>query len=201
MQSVSTYTSLMNTPAHIAASLLTWQKQTGRAAAFAVTLGAILPDAPMFLFYGFQKAVGSSEKRIWSTLYFDESWQLFFDIFNSIPLAILAMAVCYFGKNRFGLLLSSSCLLHLLCDLPVLYDDAHRHFLPVTNWRFFSPVSYWDPKHFGTVFMSIELMFAVGASVWVWKRSPNTTMQKTSAGILTLYGLVLTAVAAVWFVR
>lgn len=188
----------MNTPAHIAASLLTWHKQAGKASAIAVAFGAVLPDAPMFVFYGYQKLIGSSEKQIWSTLYFDESWQLFFDIFNSIPLAILAMVLCYWAKNRFGLLLASSCLLHLLCDFPVHNDDAHRHFLPFTNWRFFSPVSYWDPKHFGQIFMAAELLFAVGASWYVWKKSPNPTMQKMSMGVLVLYALVLMAVGIVW---
>ena len=38
----------MNTPAHIAASVLVWRNEPGWANATAVTLGAVLPDLPMF---------------------------------------------------------------------------------------------------------------------------------------------------------
>ena len=46
----------MNTPAHVAASLLVWRKEKGTMAASAVVLGALLPDLPMFGFYGYQKS-------------------------------------------------------------------------------------------------------------------------------------------------
>ena len=37
-------------------------------------------------------------------------------------------------------------------------DDAHRHFYPLSDYRFISLVSYWDPRHYGTVAMPAELL-------------------------------------------
>ena len=28
-------------------------------------------------------------------------------------------------------------------------DDSHRHPYPLSDWRFISPLSYWDPVHHG----------------------------------------------------
>jgi len=35
--------------------------------------------------------------------------------------------------------------LHALFDFPLHHDDGHRHFWPFSEFRFDSPVSYWDP--------------------------------------------------------
>lgn len=189
----------MNTPAHIAASLLIWKDETGWRSASAVVIGAVLPDAPMFGFYAWQKlVVRQSENEIWSRLYFHDSWQLFFDVFNSIPLMLLVIAVSHWLGFRWGVLLGASALLHLVCDLPVHHDDAHRHFLPFTNWRFASPVSYWDPRHYGLVFMILELAFAVGACVYVGWKGENIAMRSVAYGTLTLYAAGLIFAAIMW---
>ena len=132
----------MNTPAHIAAGLLVWRNEPGWSGATAVTVGAILPDLPMFGFYAYQKFAAVSERQIWNELYFLNEWQLLFDLFNSMPIAIALLAICYFLGFRFGVLLAASSLLHMVFDLPLHHDDAPRHFLPLTNWRFESPISY-----------------------------------------------------------
>ncbi|MCR9202334.1 MAG: hypothetical protein NXI04_27140 [Planctomycetaceae bacterium] len=183
----------MNTPAHVAASLLVWRNETSRHAAWAVTLGAGLPDAPMYAFYVVQKLLGTAEREIWSTEYYRDSWQLFFDIFNSIPLALLLIAVGIRTKNRFLQLAAQSSLL----DLPVHHDDGHRHFLPFSHWRFASPVSYWDPDHHGREFMVLELFAAVFACLWVCRRSPDTSMRRMAIANLGLYALGLTIVGLV----
>ena len=62
-----------------------------------------------------------------------------------------------------------AALLHIALDFPLHADDAHRHFWPVSDWRFFSPVSYWDPAHNGLVGGGIEtlsLLFATGMLWW-----------------------------------
>ena len=182
----------MHTPAHLAVSLLVWRREPGRAAAWAVGLGAALPDLPMFGFYGYQKLVAkSTEHAIWSTLYFDPGWQLFFDIFNSIPLMLAVMGLSVWRRWRFGWLLAGSALLHLLFDLPLHHDDAHRHLLPLTHWRFVSPVSYWDPAHFGHVVVWVELAGALAACGWVARRGEHRPMRALAWGTLGLYALAL----------
>ena len=168
----------MITPAHVAASVLIWRDEKGWWAAGAVGLGALLPDLPMYGFYAYQKLwAGMSEREICHKLYFEENWQLLFDLLNSIPLTLLAVAICHRIGCRLGLLLAGSAVVHMLCDLPLHHDDAHRHFLPLTNWRLESPISYWDPQHYGHIFAVFELLFGIAASVYVAFRGHHKPMR------------------------
>ena len=54
--------------------------------------------------------------------------------------------------------------LHSLLDLPVHNDDAHRHFFPLSNYRFISPISYWDPNHYGGIVSVVELLLVLLAT-------------------------------------
>lgn len=188
----------MNTPAHLAASVLVWRNEQGWAAASSVALGAILPDAPMYWFYAFQKINDRSEQLIWSTLYFDSTWQLVFDAFNSIPIYVAALAICHVLKLRWASLIAASALLHCVCDLPLHHDDAHRHFLPLTHWRFESPISYWDPNHFGHYFLWLELGFALTASFHVARTGKSSSMRALAAATLALYAAGIVFAAIVW---
>jgi len=151
----------------------------------------------MFGFYGYQRLIaGRSESEIWSKLYFQENWQLFFDIFNSIPLMLFLLGVSYFFGFRWGVLLSASALLHIGCDLPLHHDDAHRHLLPFSDWRFVSPVSYWDPKHYGAVFIWLELTFALGSCIYVGWGGKQQPIRYLAMATLLFYFAVI--VFAIW---
>jgi hypothetical protein len=115
----------MNTPAHIAASVLVWRNEVSWGAASAVTIGALLPDLPMFGFYAYQRLIaGRSERDIWSELYFQDSWQLLFDVFNSVPLMLTVVVVSYFCRIGWGVLIGASALLHLCLDFPLRVRHA-----------------------------------------------------------------------------
>lgn len=188
----------MNTPSHVAASLLIGGRQPRWSAVCALTLGALLPDLPMFGFYGYQKWAQRSEREIWSTLYFEESWQLFFDGFNSIPLGVLLILVCWRAGFQWGFLFSTSAVLHMLCDLPVHHDDGHRHFLPFSDFRYASPVSYWDPRHYGWLFAPAELIFAIAACGWTILKSRSKPLTIVATTTLSFYLLAIVLVIAVW---
>ena len=85
----------MNTPAHIIFSLLILGPSRAAQYALAIALGALLPDATMILFYGYQKLMGVSESVIWNEKYFEPLWQNIFDIPNSIPLIMIAIAATW----------------------------------------------------------------------------------------------------------
>lgn len=183
----------MNTPAHLAASLIVWKDVPNWRHASAVTLGAFLPDLPMYGFYLYQKLVGSTEQQIWTHLYFQPHWQLFFDLFNSIPIACVIWAFCRWRAFRFGELLALSALLHMLCDLPVHHDDGHCHFLPLSDWRFRSPISYWDPQHYGMIVACIEFLGATVASGYVAFQGGAKSVRWIAAINLALYATILIA--------
>lgn len=183
----------MNTPTHVIVSLALLPKQSSWSGASAVIAGAVLPDAPMFLFYAYQKFVGTPERDIWGDHYFRDGWQAFFDVFNSFPLFIAMLAVCWWAGWQWGVLLAASAMLHLVGDLPLHNDDAHRHFLPFTNWRFASPVSYWDKNHYGHIFAPLEALVGLGLCIWlVWPGKGTPT--RVTAGVCLPWFLLVAGV-------
>lgn len=192
------YDVAMMTPAHIAAGLFVWRDQPSWRRMAAVVAGASFPDLTMVGFYAYQKTVGTPEAVIWSERYFAEEWQLVFDLCNSIPIAIFAVVV-FARLNRPVLwLFSASALLHMLCDLPVHHHDAHRHFLPISQWRFESPVSYWNPEFHGREFAIAEFLFAVGASVYVAFRAKDLPMRIAGGANAMLYFFGLMMMGIIW---
>lgn len=67
-------------------------------------------------------------------------------------------------------LFALAALAHLAGDLPVHADDAHRHFWPLTDWRFHSPISYWNPAQGGNWFAFVEAALGIAAAVLVFRR-------------------------------
>jgi hypothetical protein len=55
---------------------------------------------------------------------------------------------------------ATSALLHVGTDFLLHHEDARPHWMPLTGWIFRSPVSYWDPNHFGRVFAVFEIALA-----------------------------------------
>ena len=83
----------------------------------------------------------------------------------------------------------ASMALHCLMDLPLHHDDAHRHFLPLSTWRFRSPISYWDPRHFGSLVAGAELLGVLAGSI-VLARPPNPrSVRVTAVAVLASYAV------------
>ena len=172
----------MNTPAHAIANLLLLGRRQDKHAALAVTAGSLLPDLPILWFYFQEKVLrGTPEMVIWRESYYREGWQVFFDLFNSLPiLGLLFSAVWWFESQRSraypGLdgarplsLLFAGMAVHALCDLPLHNDDGHRHFWPLSDWRFENPISYWDPEHYGLWTVLAEIALVTVGSIWLYR--------------------------------
>ena len=68
-----------------------------------------------------------------------------------------------------------ACGLHSFIDVLTHFDDGPLLLWPL-NWslRFASPVSYWDPAHYGTLFAPFELLLVVALTGYLmlpWLRS------------------------------
>ena len=64
---------------------------------------------------------------------------------------------------------ATACMGHTLIDIPLHYDDGPLLLFPFNfNFRFYSPVSYWDPKRYGRPFAILEHSFILLSLVWVW---------------------------------
>jgi hypothetical protein len=125
----------------------------------------------MFVFFVVERFVlGRRGTVIWSERYYDADWQRVFDLFNSLPLLVLAAAVAYVIHRRRVAWAFVSMALHAAMDLPLHNDDGHRHFYPFSDFRFDSPVSYWDPAHFGAYAATGEAVAVLIASAVVYRR-------------------------------
>lgn len=74
---------------------------------------------------------------------------------------------------------AAACGLHTLIDIPLHTDDGPLVFFPL-DWstRVHSPVSYWDPKHYGRQFALFEhllLLGMLGTLVLNWWRPQGAT--------------------------
>ena len=189
----------MDTGAHIICNLVVQSRSSESREFAAVLIGAILPDLPIMLFYAWESLVmNSAESEIWSELYFKPGWQNFFDAFNSLPLIAVLLALGVYFKKQLISVLALSMALHVLLDLPFHHDDAHRHFFPFSDWRFFSPVSYWDPKYHGDIMHIFQIMIVIIGLVFLWLRHPGR-LEKASLAILGVgYLLFQVFVATVW---
>ena len=89
---------------------------------------------------------------------------------NSFILFGLLCALAGWRKWPILTVFGLAALLHLLLDFPLHADDAHRHFWPVSDWRFQSPVSYWDPAFNGWLGVTIETIVTLAATAILWMR-------------------------------
>lgn len=61
-----------------------------------------------------------------------------------------------------------SCALHTVIDIVTHHNDGPLVLFPLDwSWRFSSPVSYWDPEHYGGVFAVFELVLDVSLLVYL----------------------------------
>jgi len=166
----------MNTPSHLIINLAILRQGQAPAATWPILLGAFAPDAALFGFYGWAKLVQRlPEAVIWTEAYYRQAWQHIFAVGNSIPLALAGLGGSLILQRPLAAAFFASMLLHHLGDLPLHHDDAHRHFWPLSDWRFISPVSYWDRNHWGAVGALIELVLLAVAVGVLWSRLDSMT--------------------------
>ncbi len=138
-----------------------------------ILLGGLIPDMAIFVMFAWERLiVGVSENDLWRDVYWQEPWQTLVAIGNSAPLYALLLLGARLFRLPLLAVFAAAALLHLMLDFPVHHDDAHPHFWPITDWRFNSPLSYWDHNHFGDIVSLLELTLAVILIVILWRRFP-----------------------------
>ncbi len=180
----------MNTPTHALVSLFALGRGCSRREAVALIAGGVLPDLPIFVLFVWARFIqGVPSNVIWSQTYYQPGWQAVVDAAHSIPLALLLAGLCWMRRTeawaRPGLLFASSLLLHSALDLPVHHDDGHRHFWPLSAWRFDSPISYWDPCCYGHTVSLLEVLAMMAIIVALWRRGVGAS-GRTALGVTGL---------------
>lgn len=182
----------MNTPAHAVVNLVLLGRKKHPETVGPILIGAVLPDLPIVGFYFFEKFVrGMPEGIIWTRAYYEAGWQACFDLFHSLPLIAAGFLVAHRREAQRSRACFASLGLHALGDFLFHHDDAHRHFYPFLNWRFESPVSYWDPRHYGEIAGRLELIAVLAGLAILARRA-------TSAAARGLVACVIAVYAAYW---
>ncbi|MEM6381749.1 MAG: cobalamin biosynthesis protein CobQ [Pseudomonadota bacterium] len=190
----------MNTQTHflVAAALFARPNAPRRNIAWAV--GAFLPDLAIFGLFAWALVTGTPQNELWSRIYFSEPMLTLTAIANSAPLYVaIALLGWFWAQARAGksvdtlpalTVLGLAALSHLAGDLPVHVDDAHPHFWPLTDWRFRSPISYWDGNHYGREFSLFEALLGIGLAVFLWRRFASIWFRALLALCIAAYLIV-----------
>ena len=169
----------MMTPTHllIAAAVLARPVEAGREPQrsrswllyLAVVAGALVPDFSIYVLFVWAKFMaGISSHELWTSTYWQEPWQTYSAIGNSLPLYLALLILGIFAKWRWLVLFALAALLHIGFDLPFHHSDAHKHFWPFTDYRFHSPLSYWNGNHHGDLVGLFERGIALFCIVLLW---------------------------------
>jgi len=158
-----------------------------------------MPDVVIMGFYAYYKLIlGAAENLIWNQYYFHAYWQAVFDGFHSIPItALLALLAFALKRPLFAAFFLSMCI-HSFLDLPFHHDDGHRHFFPFSNWRFKSPVSYWDPFHHGRLFGVFEAAAVALGCIYLMVRHKAMGSRIVVGTIAATYAVFLYFVVQMW---
>ena len=160
----------------------------------AVLAGAIVPDLPIVVLWTRERLRGRPEEDIWRSVYPKKPWIDLIHGAHSLPLAALGLAASALLSAPAGVAFFASVLLHSLSDLPLHAEDAHRHFLPLSSWRFVSPISYWDVRHHGRTVTFVEMLAVMAAGACLW---PGAAMLERAALVAVALGYVRSS----WRVR
>jgi len=137
-------------------------------------VGGFMPDIPIFLMVIYSRLVNGPNYNLWRKpdgLYWQEPWQTFGAITNSFPLWTLVLLIGFLlfkysaSLKTLGLailIFGVGYFLHIVGDFLTHADDAYPQFWPFSQWRFFSPVSYWQPQYYGQIFGVFEAIAGVG---------------------------------------
>jgi len=135
------------------------------------------------------------QKRIWDEIYFNPPMQLTASIFNSVPLYGVLVAIGFWQRGtlwgKIILFFSLAAILHIACDFPVHAHDAYAHFWPFTDWKFHSPLSYWETHLHAKWVGLVESIFGLTSIVILWKRFPKLWVKVLLVVLAALYAVMM----------
>lgn len=161
----------MNTPAHLIIAATVFAKPQNPRVNWATIIGGLLPDFSLYALAGWSLFVqGNTANYVFGTQYFSTEWQQIFAIDNSFFIWSLVIATGVYLRKSWLWALGGAGFLHLCFDFPLHHDDARQHFWPVSDWVFISPLSYWDPNHYGNIVGVVEVLLCVVCLGFLWRR-------------------------------
>ena len=189
----------MQTQTHLLFALAVLSRKNSPKRNRAVFIGALIPDLFIYVAWAYYTLSGNSQTQIWDVLYFQNPTQFWDALFNSVPvfLTIASLGwVLALKSAKYKLagqcigLFGAAALIHIATDFPVHASDAHRHFWPLSDWRFYSPLSYWEGDHHAALVSVIEAIGGVLISILLWRRFERKWTRRGFAALAAFYVLM-----------
>lgn len=182
----------MNTQTHMLMGAALFGSAADESLTAAAVLGGLAPDLPMILMVlGARWVQRKSPREIFGTLYFLDGWQRLLAPWHSLPLWGAGLAAGWAAGSKLAIAFAASGLLHIAIDFFLHAHDAHRQLWPFSNWRFQSPVSYWDSRFHGRLFRQFELVLMMALAVALLVQHWSLWAGAVVAVVVVLYGAQL----------
>ncbi|PQO23157.1 cobalamin biosynthesis protein CobQ [Rhodobacteraceae bacterium WD3A24] len=165
----------MNTPAHIALSLAVLGRRAGAGETAAILVGALAPDAMLYAAHFDMQAGGAVTALT--------------PVFNALPVWSGVLVLGLALRRPWLWLLAASALLHIGFDLPLHAEDARAHLWPLADWRFYSPVSFWDVDHHGRIAGITEGVLVAVCLIVLWRGSRGALSHGLLAALAAVYAV------------
>ncbi len=163
----------MNTPSHFLMTVVAGKFSRERPPRFALAMGSVAPDVALYFLsfggiYYYTQVLGwdasRTFKHLFDTMFYqDPGWIISHNLLHAPILVGLLGGLAGLGARlqipamRWFCWFFAACFLHSVVDVLTHHDDGPLLFFPFHwGYRFASPVSYWDPEHFGREFMVFE---------------------------------------------
>lgn len=129
----------------------------------AIVLGALFPDTPTYLFFIVCGLIlGYSGPTMWDNMYYNSGWAIPITLTHSFIIWPLLISISSYVGWELAKWFSLSAFFHSLVDFCVHTDDAYRHFWPVSDWKFHSPISYYNPAEYGLYVGAFDSLLVLG---------------------------------------
>ncbi len=156
--------------------------------------GAVAPDLPVILLFAGTIAIERLHgtpfrecvERFSASYFHDPLWITAHSLLHSPPSLFTGFVLVFIlASNGSRLPLASflcGCTLHSLADFATHYDDGPLLLWPF-DWatRLHSPVSHWDPAHFGIPFLCAEVVMNIAAGYWLLRTRARADGERLAA--------------------
>lgn len=174
----------MNTPAHLVLGLAFFGHRARPRVNLGALAGGLAPDLSLFALTGVSLFVlGIPAERVFGTLYYSDGWQAVFAVDNSFLLWGAGLAVALWRGALPWISFALSGLLHLLTDFLLHGRDARAQFWPLSDWKYSSPVSYWDPTRYAGIVAPLEVGVVTLAALFVFWRHGALWVRLTAVAL------------------
>jgi hypothetical protein len=164
----------MRTPAHLIMGAAVFGRPDARFVTGMAIFGGLFTDLSLYLMSMWHIFILETPAReVFRDLYYSDMWQQIFAVDNSFILWGTALVISIGHRVAWAIAFTGSAFIHIFTDFLLHHDDARRHFWPISDWVFHSPVSYYDRDHHGELFGMIEIGIVVVLTAMLVRRFPS----------------------------